>query len=127
MPVLGAFFVGKTRVQNGYFVSEDVVNIGGDSWRQSNLWDQQNCRAPRIKHGFHCRQINRGLAGSSYAMQQNPGISMRIYSSTNFFQRRPLLRVEIEVCAKPSSGKRRAREIDRLFEDFDYCALHQCA
>src|SRR3954453_12849294 len=118
MPVLGAFFVGKTRVQNGYFVSEDVVNIGGDSWRESNLRDQQNCRAPRIEHGFHRRQINRGLAGSSHTMQQNPGISMRMYSSTNFFQRRPLLRVEIEVCAKPSSGKCRAREINRLFEDF---------
>ena len=58
-------------MQNGNFLSEDLMQIGRDRRRQSNFRNQQNGGASSFEHRTHRRKIDRGLARSGDAMQQH--------------------------------------------------------
>ena len=73
VPLLGAFLVGERRVQDGDFVSEDLMQVGGDGWGEADLGDQQDGRASGLEHRAHGGEIDRGLARSGDAVQQHAG------------------------------------------------------
>ena len=62
MPLLGAFAVGKRGMQDGDFVAEDLMQIGGDGGSKADFGDEQDCGASGFEHRAHGRQINGGLA-----------------------------------------------------------------
>ena len=49
-------------MQNGYLVTEDIVNVCGNCRGQPDLRDQQDCGTPRIQNGLHRREIDGSLA-----------------------------------------------------------------
>ncbi len=53
MPLLGALLVGERRVQDGNFVAEDLMQIGGDGGREADFRDKQNGRASGFEHATH--------------------------------------------------------------------------
>ena len=73
MPLLGAFFVGKRRVQDGDFVAEDLVQIGGDGGREADFRNQQNGGASGFEHRAHAGEIDGSLAGAGDAVQKDAG------------------------------------------------------
>ena len=73
VPLLGALVVGKRGVQDGDFVAEDLMEIGGDGGRQANFRHEQNGGASRFEHRAHARQIDGGFPGAGNAMQQHAG------------------------------------------------------
>ena len=84
-------------MQDGDFFSEQLMQISSYRRSQSDLRDQQNGRAPRLKHRPHRRQINRGLARSRDAMKQHAGELACVHTLLDRLERRLLRRVELEV------------------------------
>ena len=73
VPLLGALAVGERGVQDGNFVAEDLMQIGGHGGRQADFRDEQNGGAPGFEHAAHGGQIDGGLARSGDAVQQHAG------------------------------------------------------
>ena len=62
VPLLGTFPVGKGGVQDGNFIAEDLMQVGGDGGRQTDFRDEQDGRAPGFEHTAHGCQVHRSLA-----------------------------------------------------------------
>jgi hypothetical protein len=77
VPLFGAFAVGERGVQDGNFVTEDLMQVGSHGGSQTDFRDKQDGRAAGFKNGTHRGQVHRGLAGSGDAMQQHAGILVR--------------------------------------------------
>ena len=73
MPLLRALLVGERGVQDGNFIAEDLVQIGGDRWREADFRDEENGGAPSFEHGAHAREVNGGLARAGNAVQKDAG------------------------------------------------------
>ena len=73
VPLLGALLVGERGVQDGDFVAEDLMQIGGDGGRQTDFRDEQDGGASGFEHRAHGGEIDRGFAGAGDAVQQHAG------------------------------------------------------
>ena len=73
VPLLGALFVGKRGMQDGDFVAEDLVQIGGYRRREADFRDEENGGASRFEHGTHAREINGSFARAGDAVQKDAG------------------------------------------------------
>jgi hypothetical protein len=62
MPLLRALFIRKCGVQDGNFIAEDLVQIGGDRGREADFRNEQDGGASSLEHGAHARQVDGSLA-----------------------------------------------------------------
>src|SRR6266849_7016592 len=96
MPLLRALPVGECRVQDGYFVAKDLMQIGGDRWGEADFRDEKDGGASGLKHSAHAREIDSGLPRAGDAMQEHsrklPDIDRMAQTGESVF----LSRVEIE-------------------------------
>ena len=73
VPLLGAFAIGERGVQDGNFVAEDLVQVGGDGGSQTDFGDKEDGGASGFENAAHGGEIDRGLAGAGDAVQQHSG------------------------------------------------------
>ena len=98
MPLLGALLIGQRRVQDGDFVSEHLMQIGGHRRRKPDLRNQQDGRASCFQNRAHGGEIDRRLARSSDPVQQHAGeLAARVMLSSIRLQRLLLRRIELKV------------------------------
>ncbi len=58
MPLLGAFAIGKRRMQDRDFVAENLMEIGGDGGSKADLGNEKYGGAPGFEHGAHGSEID---------------------------------------------------------------------
>ena len=73
MPLLGAFFVGERGVQDGDFVAENLMQVGGDGGREADFRDEEDGGASGFEHSAHAGQVHRGLSGAGDAVEEHTG------------------------------------------------------
>ena len=125
MPLLGAFAIGERGMQDGHFVAEDLVQVGGDGWREADLRNEQNGGASGIEYRAHRREIDRGFARSVTPCSSMPE-NLRASTASR-------MRASAACCAavKSKSKCEEARlgagdgELRGLFDDFDQAAADQ--
>ena len=127
VPLLGALAVGQRGVQDGDFVAEDLMQVGGDGGRQADLGNQQDGGASGFEHGAHARQIDRGLSRAGDAVQQHAGEFASRDAFAHPLERGLLRGVEIEVEERRPRLGARDGEVGRLFDDLDQAAPDQRA
>ena len=107
MPLLGAFAIGESRVQDGNFIAEDLMQVGRDGRSQANFRDEQDGGAAGFEHSAHGRQIHGSLARTGDAVQQHAGELAR----SSLVSR---IRLSADCCARfKSKSKREGRGLER--------------
>ena len=114
-------------MQNGNFIAEDLMQVGGDRRREADFRDEENGGTSSFEHRAHACEIDGGLARAGNAMQKHAGKFALVNRLAHSIQRGLLRWIQIE-------GKRRRPrlgpgngEVGRLLDDFDKSALHQRA
>jgi hypothetical protein len=51
--LFGTFAVGECGVQNSHFVTEYLMQVGGDCWGEADLWDQKDSGAAGLEDSAH--------------------------------------------------------------------------
>ncbi len=87
MPLLGALFVGERGVQDGNFVAEDLVQIGGDRRREADFRDEENGGASGFEHCAHAGEVDGGFARAGDAVQKDAGKLARVNGFAQSIQR----------------------------------------
>ena len=97
MPLLGAFAVGQSRVEDSDFVSEDLMQVGGNNGSEADLRYKQNRRSASFEHGTHTGQIDCGLPRAGNAVEQRAGESAGVDVFTQARECGLLCRIEVEA------------------------------
>ncbi len=114
MPLLGAFFVRQSRVQDGHFIAENLMQIGSGRRRKANFRNQQDGGAPSIENRTHARKINGSFARTGDAMQQDAGKPSCVHRFAQAIQSGLLRWIEIEFQARGTRPGTRDGECRRL-------------
>jgi len=73
MPLLGAFAVRERGVQNGDFITENLMQVGGNRRSQTDFRNEEDGGASRFEHGAHAGQIDGCLTRPGDTVQQHAG------------------------------------------------------
>ncbi len=125
VPLLGALAVGECGVQDGDFIAEDLMQVGGDGGSEADFGDEEDGGASGFEDSAHGGQIDRGLAGAGDAVQQHAGEFAGGDALPHLGERGLLRGVQVEV---EQSGTRLGAgdgEVRGLLDDLDQSAANQ--
>ncbi len=126
VPLLGALAIGERGVQDGNFVAENLVQVGGDGGSQADFRDEQDGGASGFEHAAHGGQIDRGLARSGDAVQQHAGELARRRRLAASARARIAARDSVRSRISAGRGFERETEKSRgLFENLDQATANQ--
>ena len=125
MPLLGALLIRQRRMEDGHFIAEHLVQIGGNRRREPDLGNQQDRGAASLEYRAHRGEIDGSLPRPGNAMQQDPAELARCYAFLNLFQRVLLGGVEFEFKRRPARLDAGDVELGRFLDDIDQAALDE--
>src|SRR5580693_9863933 len=83
-------------MQDGDFVAEDLVQIGGYRRRESDFRHEQDGGAAGFEHGTHAREVDGSFAGARDSVQKDAGKLSGLDPVAQMFQGGLLRCIEIE-------------------------------
>ena len=97
MPLFGTLLVGKGGVEDGDFITEDLVKVGGHSRSKADFGDEQDGGTARFQNRAHGREIHGSFSRASHTMQQNATELSRGNAFLNFGERFLLRVVQLKL------------------------------
>ena len=88
-------------MQDGNFVAENLMQVGGDRRREPDFGNEQNGGASCFEHGTHPRKVYGRFSRAGDTVQQDAGELSRIHRFPQAIQSSPLRWIEIEFHARP--------------------------
>ena len=125
VPLLGAFAVGERGVEDGNFIAEDLMQVGGDGRGQTDFGDEQDRGTSGFEHAAHGCEIHRCLARSGDAVQQHAGEFVGRDAFPHACERGLLRGVQIEIEKRRTGLGARDGELRGLLQNLDEAPTNQ--